>query len=94
MKKTLLLLSLLASISIGSFCQGINSTKDSSAKKLLVPKDRDMFGLYIPRGLKINSEGLADGYVMFAVPNSSLVYFKVPSTSLSRRLRWGTRDTN
>lgn len=26
--------------------------------------------------------------------NPSLVYFKVPSPSLSRRLRWGTRDTN
>jgi len=33
-----------------------------------------MFGLYIPRGLKINSDGLEDGYVLFAVPNSSLFY--------------------
>ncbi len=75
MKKTLLLLSLLISISLGSFCQGTNSTQDSSsAKKPPVPKDRNMFGLYIPRGLKINSEGLAEGFVLFSVPNSALVY--------------------
>ena len=74
MKKTLLLLSLLISISLGSFCQVHDSTKDSANKKPPAPKDRNMFGLYIPRGLKINSDGLADGYVMFAVPNSALVY--------------------
>ncbi len=33
-----------------------------------------MFGLHIPRGLKLNSDGLADGYVMFAVPNSASMY--------------------
>jgi hypothetical protein len=33
-----------------------------------------MFGQGIPRGLTKNSEGLTEGYVMFAVPNSALVY--------------------
>jgi hypothetical protein len=37
-------------------------------------KDRNMFGHRIPRGLTINSDGLSDGYVMFAVPNSASVY--------------------
>ncbi len=74
MKNTLLLLSLLVSMSTGSFSQVRDSTKDSANKRPPAPKDRNMFGLYIPRGLKINSAGLADGYVMFAVPNSALVY--------------------
>ena len=74
MKKTLLLLSVLAGISIGSFCQVSDSTKNLANKKPPVPKDRNMFGLYIPRGLKINGEGLADGYIMFAVPNSPFMY--------------------
>jgi hypothetical protein len=33
-----------------------------------------MFGQGIKRGLTITSDGLADGYIMFAVPNSALVY--------------------
>ncbi|TKK69019.1 hypothetical protein FC093_10025 [Ilyomonas limi] len=79
MKKTPLLLCLLLCISIGSFCQVSNkdsiNNKDTSAKKATVPlRDRNMFGLHIPRGLKMNSDGLADGYIMYAVPNSSLVY--------------------
>lgn len=37
-------------------------------------KDRNMFGHYITRGLTKTSEGLADGYVMFAVPNSPFIY--------------------
>ena len=49
-------------------------TTDTSAKKAAPPKDRNMFGLHIPRGLKVNSEGLANGYVIFAVPNSPYVY--------------------
>jgi len=74
MKKTFLLLHLFVCISTASFSQGKVNDKDSAAKKLPATKDRNMFGLYIPRGLKINSLGLADGYIMFAVPNSSLVY--------------------
>lgn len=74
MKKTFLLIQLLISISILSHSQGTVNDKDSAQKKAPAPKDRNMFGLYIPRGLKINSDGLADGYIMFAVPNSSSVY--------------------
>jgi hypothetical protein len=33
-----------------------------------------MFGLGIPRGVTTTSEGLADGYVIYAVPNSASVY--------------------
>ena len=33
-----------------------------------------MFGLHIPRGLKVNTPGIADGYIIFAVPNSPYVY--------------------
>ena len=39
-----------------------------------VRKDRNMFGLGIPRGLTITTDGLAEGYVLFAVPNSASVY--------------------
>ena len=74
MKKTLLLLHVIICISIVSFSQANGNNKDSLDKKPAAPKDRNMFGLYIPRGLKINSDGLADGYIMFAVPNSPLVY--------------------
>jgi len=37
-------------------------------------KDQNMFGLRIPRGLTKTSEGIADGYVMFRVPNSASFY--------------------
>jgi len=37
-------------------------------------KDRNMFGQGIPRGLTITTDGLAEGYVLFAVPNSASVY--------------------
>ncbi len=74
MKKIYLLLHLLLSISIVSFCHGKTDNKDTSNTKAPAPKDRNMFGLYIPRGLKINSPDVADGYIMFAVPNSPFVY--------------------
>ncbi len=61
MKKTLLLLSLFI-LSMVSFCQPPS------------PGNRNMFGQGIKRGLTITSDGLADGYIMFAVPNSALVY--------------------
>ncbi len=37
-------------------------------------KDRNMFGLYIPRGLTKTTEGLSPGYVMFVPTNSSSTY--------------------
>jgi hypothetical protein len=50
------------------------ATKEVNNKKIISAKDRNMFGHGIPRGLTINSEGLTEGYVMFAVPNSASVY--------------------
>jgi Arylsulfotransferase (ASST). len=35
---------------------------------------RNMFGHRIPRGLKTNTEGLKERYVLFAVPNSASMY--------------------
>jgi hypothetical protein len=63
--KRALLLHLLIGISLTLFSQ------DSTAKK---PKDRNMFGHGIPRGLITTSDGLADGYILYAVPNSASVY--------------------
>lgn len=57
-----------------SLGQAPHSTNDTSLKKSPPAKDRNMFGLNIPRGLKINSEGLAPGYIIFVVPNSPYVY--------------------
>jgi hypothetical protein len=74
MKKKHLLIALLVCISTLSFGQLNPNTRDTSNKKTPVPKDRNMFGLGIPRGLTINSDGLSEGYVMFAVPNSASVY--------------------
>ena len=74
MKQMLLLLSLLASIPIGAFCQPNVDSKDSANKKPPAPKDRNMFGHGIPRGVTKSSDGLADGYIMFAVPNSASIY--------------------
>src|SRR4051812_11736371 len=66
---------LLLCISILSFSQTTINKQDSVNKQPpTAPKDRNMFGLYIPRGLKINSDGLAVGYILFSVPNSALVY--------------------
>lgn len=74
MKKSLLFLALVVSISIQIVGQPNVNDKDSSGKKPGIPKDRNMFGLHIPRGLKINCDGLEEGYIMFVVPNSPLVY--------------------
>ena len=74
MKKSFPFLMLFVLVSTGIFCQPHTNDKDSSGKKMAVHKDRNMFGHNIPRGLKINSPGLADGYIMFAVPNSPFIY--------------------
>ncbi len=74
MKKNLLLLTLLINISIGSFCQVNGNVNDTSKKNPAPPKDRNMFGQGIPRGLTKSSDGITDGYIMFSVPNSSSVY--------------------
>ena len=70
MKKYLILI-LLVTISFVSFAQ--MNDKDSANKKA-GPKPRNMFGIGVPRGLTMNAEGIADGYIMFAVPNSPFEY--------------------
>ncbi|MEX2565600.1 MAG: aryl-sulfate sulfotransferase [Cyclobacteriaceae bacterium] len=72
--KKMLLLHLLIGISIVSFSQVKIDKKDSLKENSTAPKDRNMFGHGIPRGLTIKSDGLTEGYVMFAVPNSASVY--------------------
>src|SRR3954452_7657377 len=72
MKKIFLLLYVSIWFSVMSYSQVAN--KDTISKKAAPPKDRNMFGLHIPRGLKVNSEGLTHGYILFAVPNSPYVY--------------------
>ncbi len=83
MKKLPILLTLLLCWCLSSYSQttatnqdstGKKINKDSTDKKPPAVKSRDMFGLYLTRGLKMNGDGLADGYIMFAVPNSPYVY--------------------
>ncbi|QMU28151.1 aryl-sulfate sulfotransferase [Adhaeribacter radiodurans] len=75
MKKIHLLLLLLICLLVSSCgAEKKDATKEVTNKKTIAAKDRNMFGLGIPRGLTLNSEGLTEGYVMFAVPNSASVY--------------------
>lgn len=74
MKKSILLFQLLLFAGLASFCQVTTINNDTAAKKPPPPPDRNMFGLHVPRGLTKTSDGLADGYIMFGVPNSPLVY--------------------
>ncbi|MCY7422734.1 MAG: aryl-sulfate sulfotransferase, partial [Chitinophagaceae bacterium] len=75
MNKVLITLGLFLFVSMVSFSQPAPVMKDTTDKKPPPPPiNRNMFGQGIPRGLMINNEGLADGYVLFAVPNSASVY--------------------
>ncbi len=47
--------------------------KDTAGKKPTPPKDRNMYGIGIPRGLTLQTDGLADGYVLYHVTNSPFV---------------------
>ena len=71
MKKTPLFFCFFFCISVLSCSQ---NNKDSADNKPALPKDRNMFGLGIPRGLTLSTNGLADGYILFPVPNSASVY--------------------
>lgn len=55
-------------------CVIFNFTFQKSLAQEPAKKDRNMFGLHIPRGLTKTSDGLAPGYVMFTPPNSAYVY--------------------
>ncbi|MEX1241586.1 MAG: aryl-sulfate sulfotransferase, partial [Cyclobacteriaceae bacterium] len=57
---------------VSSSCQ--TDKTDAANPKSTPGKDRNMFGHRIPRGLTINTEGLTEGYIMFAVPNSASMY--------------------
>ena len=49
--------------------------EEKETSKMDAPKkDRNMFGLYIPRGLTKTSENLTPGYVMFRPANSASIY--------------------
>ena len=72
MKRTLLLF--VFSLWIFNSLYSQANTKDTATKQPPAPKDRNMFGLGIKRGLTLTTDGLANGYIMFAVPNSASVY--------------------
>lgn len=74
MKKSTPLLLVLVCVSLISFSQIKTDKKDSLTKAPPPPKDRNMFGINIPRGLKVNSPDITDGYIMHAVANSPFVY--------------------
>ena len=69
MKESHIFLKLVIALLIVSSCT-VKEKENKAEKK----KDRNMFGHGIPRGLTKSSEGLADGYVMFTVPNSASTY--------------------
>src|SRR3954451_9941705 len=71
MKKTPLFFCFFFCISVLSCIQ---NNKDSAGNKPAPPKDRNMFGFGIPRGLTLSTDGLVDGYILFPVPNSASVY--------------------
>src|SRR6478672_2764805 len=72
MKEISLLLYVFMWFSLVSYSQVSN--KDTTSKKAAPPKDRNMFGLGIPRGLTLSTNGLANGYILFSVPNSASAY--------------------
>lgn len=78
MNQSLQLLHLVIYMLFLSACQVRTDNKETTATKdttkATAPTDRNMFGLRVPRGLTIHSEGLTEGYIMFAVPNSLSVY--------------------
>jgi hypothetical protein len=74
MQKAFLAISLFLFSSILSSAQDKTNSKDALDKTPPSPADRNMFGIGIPRGLTATSEGLTNGYIMFAVPNSASIY--------------------
>lgn len=52
----------------------VNCNQQAPVSEKSDTKDRNMFGLYIPRGLTKTSEGLSPGYIMFVPANSSSTY--------------------
>ncbi len=70
MKTNQILLSLFFGLLFLVSCKVENKKEPQNEAK----KDRNMFGLGVPRGLTKSTEGLADGYVMFIAQNSPSTY--------------------
>jgi len=64
---------LLASLLIFS-CLLFSCTEEKKEESTTSKINRNMFGHHIQRGVTKTSENLADGYIMFTVPNSALAY--------------------
>ena len=74
MKNLSYFLCLLSLIGLFGSCDQ-PATENTEAETASTPAgDRNMFGLYIPRGLTKSSDNLSPGYAMFAKPNSSEIY--------------------
>jgi hypothetical protein len=67
-------LALISVLCLTLSCQDQTSSTDLPETQESAEPNRNMFGHHIPRGLTKASEGLAEGYVMFTVPNSALIY--------------------
>ena len=65
---------LLLSLGLFSGCGEKIIKNDEATTQAVASPDRNMFGLRIPRGVAKTSDNLVPGYVLFAVPNSSLMY--------------------
>jgi hypothetical protein len=74
MKKSHLLLSLLVCLLLFLSSQNKVDKKGAARENATAGKDRNMFGYRIPRGLTIASDGLAAGYLLYAVTNAASVY--------------------
>ena len=61
-------------IFISLFLTGCESDKSKSKNEAPKPKDRNIGGFGIKRGLTKTTDGLADGYILYAVYASPLVY--------------------
>ena len=69
MKKLFIYTAVLCAPVLFSTCSEKNPDSPVAAVQ-----DRNIFGLNIPRGLTISTEGLLPGYIMFSVPNSASTY--------------------
>lgn len=70
--RTIHLLSALGLLIAFNACQP-DKPEPPPVKKISA-KDRNMFGHGVPRGLLTSAEGLAEGYVLFPVPNATSMY--------------------
>lgn len=74
MKKQYQLVFALLIIGLLFNCSDQKPDEEDASKTEAQKKDRNMFGLYIPRGLTKTSDNLTPGYVMFRPSNSASTY--------------------